>query len=85
MQVEFSTKVDSIQLPDAKGQPLVVTATTQNGEGQAAETKSYTCRLLVAADGANSAVREALRKAQPDAGWEMDVYPSDAGGLAYKV
>lgn len=84
MQVEFATKVDSIQLPEQDGQPLVVTATSRK-EGEAPRTAAFTCRLLVAADGANSIVRNALSAAQPDAGWEMEVHPSDAGGLCYKV
>ena len=80
----FNTKAQSVQLPEAPGEPLVVTAVTQK-EGQEPETMRITCRLLVAADGANSMVRGALDDAQPGAGWGMQLYPSDAGGLAFKV
>lgn len=84
VQVMFNTKSQSVQLPEAPGEPLVVTAATQK-EGQEPETMRITCRLLVAADGANSMVRGALDDAQPGAGWGMELYPSDAGGLAFKV
>ena len=84
MQVVFNTRADSVQLPEAPGEPLVVSATTLK-DGQEPETLRIACRLLVAADGANSMVRGALQEAQPGAGWGMELYPSDAGGLAYKV
>jgi 2-polyprenyl-6-methoxyphenol hydroxylase-like FAD-dependent oxidoreductase len=85
VQVQFRTRVESIHFPEKEGQSVVVTTSTTGQDGEPSKAERFTCRLLIAADGANSTVRNALQKAQPGAGWEMEVYPSDAGGLAYKV
>jgi 2-polyprenyl-6-methoxyphenol hydroxylase-like FAD-dependent oxidoreductase len=85
VQVQFGSKVDSIKFPQKQGEQIVISASSEAQDGHPAKIETFTCRLLIAADGANSTVRTSLERAQPDAGWGMEVYPSDAGGLAYKV
>ena len=61
-------------------------ANTQDGAvPQQSDSFSMTCNLLIGADGAGSAVRRSLEKAQPGKGWEVKQYPCRSAQLLWKV
>lgn len=78
-------KIVDVLIPQAPGQPLGVIVASVQGQHASTDRKQYNCRLLVGADGANSAVRHALMHAHPGTGWEMKAKHSASTGLQFKV
>ena len=82
-----------MSIPAQAGDALVATVTTGGTTARAgsAATASpsnishVSCRLLVGADGANSAVQRAMQTAQPGQGWERKVWECHTGTQCWKV
>lgn len=84
VQVVMNAHVTNVVIPSTDNQHASATADVTTEDGNV-KRETYTFRLLVGADGANSAVRKALQAAQPSAGWHMQEARSDSTGLAFKV
>jgi 2-polyprenyl-6-methoxyphenol hydroxylase-like FAD-dependent oxidoreductase len=85
MQVEFGVKVVDVLIPQAPGQPLGVIVASAQGQPASTDRTQYNCKLLIGGDGANSAVRHALMRAEPGTGWEMKAKHSASTGLQFRV
>ena len=59
--------------------------TQDSAVSEQSDSFSMTCNLLIGADGAGSAVRRSLEKAQPGKGWEVKQYPCRSAQLLWKV
>jgi hypothetical protein len=87
MQVSFNTRVTDVSVPTQPGEPMIAHATRAGTAAAGSEegSEQIACQLLLGADGAGSAVRRALQRAQPGTGWEAQVFPSVSGSLLWKV
>lgn len=87
VQILFDTQVTSVDIADDESSVVVHARSTPaaSAPDDTEASMRFAGRLVVAADGANSRVRQALEKARPGDGWRMHEAPSDAAGLNIKV
>ena len=92
LQVHFSASVTNVSIPAQAGDVLVATVTTGGATARAGSATTATpsishvsCRLLVGADGANSAVQRSMQAAQPGQGWERKMWECHTGTQCWKV
>eukprot|EP00892_Ulva_mutabilis_P003087 jgi/Ulvmu1/1277/UM011_0001.1 len=86
VKVLFNTRVTTVDVADDGSGVTVHAQTTAPPLADNGETDvSFAGRLVVAADGAISHVRQALEKAQSAEDWKMREAPSDSAGLYVRV
>jgi 2-polyprenyl-6-methoxyphenol hydroxylase-like FAD-dependent oxidoreductase len=101
MQVHFSSHLATVLPPSGSGKLASATVLMGKRSAEnpgardisshleaTASSKSVqhiTCRLLIAADGANSSVRRALQSLEPGTGWELQHFPRPYGPQVWKV